>query len=54
VDADALTLSRGGARAAVLALAPSWAHGHPRTLHLLRAEADAWKRHGALAVTLRA
>jgi len=33
-------------------LPPSWAESHPRALHLLRDEIDAWARTGVLAPRL--
>jgi exopolyphosphatase / guanosine-5'-triphosphate,3'-diphosphate pyrophosphatase len=43
VDAQALRLQREGRHARLLWPA-HWAEAHPRTLHLLREEADAWQR----------
>ncbi|HSW04143.1 Ppx/GppA phosphatase family protein [Aquabacterium sp.] len=43
VDAHALRLVRSG-KQAVLNFDAAWAHGHPRTLHQLREEAEAWAR----------
>ncbi|MBI5255713.1 MAG: Ppx/GppA family phosphatase [Burkholderiales bacterium] len=43
VDPQALSLSRSG-RHATLAFGSRWAETHPRTLHLLREEAEAWAR----------
>ena len=53
VDPGALDLKRSGSQA-VLALPPGWAASHPRTLHLLRAEVDAWRRLGVIGLTLKA
>jgi exopolyphosphatase / guanosine-5'-triphosphate,3'-diphosphate pyrophosphatase len=53
VDHKALRL-RHDDRQARLAWRAGWAHGHPRTLHLLREEADAWARQPALRLTLEA
>jgi exopolyphosphatase/guanosine-5'-triphosphate,3'-diphosphate pyrophosphatase len=36
-----------------IALAPGWADSHPRALHLLREEIDAWSRSGILVPTLQ-
>jgi exopolyphosphatase/guanosine-5'-triphosphate,3'-diphosphate pyrophosphatase len=53
VDRSAIALrTDGGAPAATLA--PSWAESHPRALHLLRDEIDAWARTGVLAPRLAA
>ncbi|MEP7056988.1 MAG: Ppx/GppA phosphatase family protein [Caldimonas sp.] len=46
-----LALRRDGA-AGVLGFAPGWSDDHPRTLHLLREEVDAWSRVGALRLQL--
>jgi exopolyphosphatase/guanosine-5'-triphosphate,3'-diphosphate pyrophosphatase len=43
VDPDALALARSG-RHAALRFAMAWGATHPRTLHLLREEAEAWSR----------
>jgi exopolyphosphatase/guanosine-5'-triphosphate,3'-diphosphate pyrophosphatase len=45
------TLSREG-DVARLALLPAWTQTHPRTLHLLREEAQAWARMGSLRLVL--
>ena len=37
---------------ALLSFSPDWAEAHPRTLHLLREEAEAWSRHGSLKLVL--
>ncbi len=51
VDAHALRLERDG-EAAQLDFSPDWAEAHPRTLHLLREEAEAWSRQGPLRLLL--
>ena len=43
---------RADGHVARLALEPGWAERHPRTQHLLVAEADAWARTGRLALVL--
>jgi len=43
VDTKALRLKRDG-RAARLGFSTAWADNHPRTLHLLREEAESWAR----------
>ena len=53
IDAQALRLTRA-ARRAQLHYSADWAQRYPRTLHLLREEADAWARHGALRLALPA
>jgi exopolyphosphatase/guanosine-5'-triphosphate,3'-diphosphate pyrophosphatase len=40
------------AGAALLNFSPAWAEAHPRTLHLLREEAQAWERQGSLKLVL--
>ena len=52
VDARVLGLRRHGGEAQI-AFSDAWAQAHPRTLHLLREEADAWTRGGVLKVALR-
>ena len=52
VSADVLSLRRSG-NEAVLEFPPEWAQTHPRTLYLLREEAEAWSRGGTLKLTLR-
>lgn len=47
VQGDALRLARAG-RSIRLRLDPPWAAAHPRALHLLREEAQAWARLGLL------
>jgi exopolyphosphatase/guanosine-5'-triphosphate,3'-diphosphate pyrophosphatase len=51
VDLDALDLERRG-QTARLHWRPEWADTHPRALHLLREEAEAWSRSGALQLEL--
>lgn len=51
IDAHALQLTRR-ARRALLHYSAGWAQRHPRTLHLLREEADAWARHGGMRLLL--
>jgi exopolyphosphatase/guanosine-5'-triphosphate,3'-diphosphate pyrophosphatase len=53
VDADALALRRTGATA-MLAVPAQWAETHPRTVHLLNEEVQAWERGGPLQLALRA
>lgn len=52
VRTDALALRRSGA-AARLDFGADWAATHPRTLHLLHEEAEAWSRGGVLRLVLR-
>ena len=51
IDAHALQLTRRAQRAQ-LHYSAGWAQRHPRTLHLLREEADAWARHGGMRLLL--
>jgi exopolyphosphatase / guanosine-5'-triphosphate,3'-diphosphate pyrophosphatase len=51
VDGDAIDLERRGHNAR-LRWSPEWASTQPRTLHLLREEAEAWSRSGALQLEL--
>lgn len=51
VDGRALSL-RGRGRDAHLSFSEHWAETHPRTLFLLREEADTWARSGALRLRL--
>jgi exopolyphosphatase/guanosine-5'-triphosphate,3'-diphosphate pyrophosphatase len=51
VDPEVLTL-RLDAGQPIVALAPAWGESHPRALHLLRAEIEAWARTGVLAPRL--
>ena len=53
VEPDALTL-RLDAGQPIVVLAPAWSESHPRALHLLRAEIEAWARTGVLAPKLLA
>lgn len=46
VDGDALQLRRSG-RKAELKFSAAWAQAHPRTLYLLREEAQGWERLGS-------
>jgi exopolyphosphatase/guanosine-5'-triphosphate,3'-diphosphate pyrophosphatase len=50
-DGTAPMLSREG-DVARLAVLPAWTQTHPRTLHLLREEAQAWARMGSLRLVL--
>lgn len=50
---DALALRRSGTTAR-LDFGADWAATHPRTLHLLHEEAEAWSRGGVLKLVLRA
>jgi exopolyphosphatase/guanosine-5'-triphosphate,3'-diphosphate pyrophosphatase len=52
IDVKALRLKRD-TRKAVLDFSPGWAADHPRTLHLLREEAELWSRQGSLKLQLR-
>lgn len=47
----AITLARQG-RGAAIGFPAAWARENPRTVYLLREEAEAWQRHGALALRL--
>ncbi|MEP6740510.1 MAG: exopolyphosphatase, partial [Caldimonas sp.] len=51
VDPDMLAL-RLDAGQPIVALAPAWGEAHPRALHLLGAEIEAWARTGVLAPRL--
>jgi exopolyphosphatase/guanosine-5'-triphosphate,3'-diphosphate pyrophosphatase len=51
VDPAAITLAANGQPVAVV-LKPAWAESHPRALHLLGEEVDAWSRTGLLQPTL--
>jgi exopolyphosphatase / guanosine-5'-triphosphate,3'-diphosphate pyrophosphatase len=51
IDPKALSLKRDGDNA-LLGFAPAWAQSNPRTLHLLREEAEAWSRQGPLRLLL--
>jgi exopolyphosphatase / guanosine-5'-triphosphate,3'-diphosphate pyrophosphatase len=39
---------------ALLSFAPGWAEAHPRTLHLLREEAEAWGRNSTMSLLIEA
>lgn len=52
IDPAALQLRRSGG-AATLAMPAEWADTHPRTLHLLGEEVNAWERGGPLALALK-
>ena len=43
---------KGNERGGRLDYSPDWADSHPRTLHLLREEAEAWARQGSLRLLL--
>lgn len=51
VNGSAVQLQRQG-RSARLRWGPGWADAHPRAVHLLREEADAWSRSGVLSLSL--
>ena len=51
IDVRALRLGRDGDTAR-LDFSDAWAEAHPRTLHLLREEADNWSRQGPLRLVL--
>ncbi|MBT9489294.1 MAG: exopolyphosphatase [Rubrivivax sp.] len=51
VDVSALSLRAKG-RDALLSFTPAWADSHPRTLFLLREEAEAWARGNVLRLLL--
>jgi exopolyphosphatase / guanosine-5'-triphosphate,3'-diphosphate pyrophosphatase len=51
VDFKALQLQRDGGTA-LLHFTPAWAESHPRTLHLLGEEAEAWARQGGLRLVM--
>jgi exopolyphosphatase / guanosine-5'-triphosphate,3'-diphosphate pyrophosphatase len=53
VEADALALGVRG-RHAQLRFSQSWAESRPRTVYLLRQEAEAWARNGSLKLELPA
>jgi exopolyphosphatase/guanosine-5'-triphosphate,3'-diphosphate pyrophosphatase len=53
VSSEAWQLQRSG-HEATLHCAPGWAETHPRTLFLLREEAEAWQQAGGLKLTLAA
>ncbi|MBS0449630.1 MAG: exopolyphosphatase [Proteobacteria bacterium] len=54
IDPGVLALERAGPGHALLGYTSSWAQAHPRTLFLLREEADAWSRSSAIRLTLKA
>ncbi|MCE9658489.1 MAG: Ppx/GppA family phosphatase [Burkholderiales bacterium] len=51
VDPGEITLA-GGSRQPMLMPAPGWAETHPRALHLLREEVEAWSKTGVLQPAL--
>jgi exopolyphosphatase/guanosine-5'-triphosphate,3'-diphosphate pyrophosphatase len=51
LDPGALALYADG-QTPVISLKPGWAEAHPRALHLLREEVDAWSKTGLLQPTL--
>jgi len=51
IDTRALQLKRDNSTG-LLAFSPTWAENNPRTLHLLREEAEGWARHGSLRLVL--
>ena len=51
VEPGAITLQLDG-REPAITLAPAWAETHPRAMHLLREEVDAWAKTGVLAPRL--
>ena len=51
IDTRALQIKRDNDKA-LLAFGPAWAESNPRTLHLLREEAEAWSRQGSLKLVL--
>ena len=51
VDPGAITLAMNRAAPAIV-LRPAWADSHPRALHLLREEIDAWAKTGVLEPSL--
>jgi len=51
IDPRALQLRRDDDKA-LLVFSPAWAEANPRTLHLLREEAEAWARQGSLRLVL--
>ncbi|MDQ6628086.1 MAG: Ppx/GppA family phosphatase [Pseudomonadota bacterium] len=52
VDAAAISLRASG-RQVSIGLASAWVDLHPRTLHLLREEIDAWSKSGCLQLVLQ-
>jgi exopolyphosphatase/guanosine-5'-triphosphate,3'-diphosphate pyrophosphatase len=53
VDTRAIRLERSR-RNATLHFAEGWVERHPRTLHLLREEANSWQQAGPLGLDIRA
>ncbi len=51
VDTVGIMLRRQGGEA-LLDIPADWTDAHPRTIHLLRGEAEAWQRSGRLALVL--
>ena len=51
VEPGAITLQLDG-REPAITVAPAWAETHPRAMHLLREEVDAWAKTGVLAPRL--
>ena len=51
-DSATIVLRRQGATAR-LELPAGWTESHPRTLHLLRGEGEAWQRSGRIELVLR-
>ena len=51
VDPEELSLAVHGSQT-MIGLAPGWAESHPRALHLLREEVEAWAKTGLLNPTL--
>jgi exopolyphosphatase/guanosine-5'-triphosphate,3'-diphosphate pyrophosphatase len=51
IDTRALQIKRDNDKA-LLVFGPAWAENNPRTLHLLREEAEAWSRQGSLKLVL--
>ena len=51
VDEGEIALAGSGAETTIV-LARGWAESHPRAMHLLREEVDAWVRAGLLHPTL--
>ncbi|MGZ5235512.1 MAG: Ppx/GppA phosphatase family protein [Caldimonas sp.] len=52
VEPGEISLATSGSQTTIV-LAPDWAETHPRALHLLREEVDAWTRAGLLHPTLQ-
>ena len=51
VDPGEISLAGNGTQTTIV-LAPGWAESHPRALHLLREEVEAWTKAGLLRPTL--